>query len=46
MSIKEGSTELKTQESRRGRVQAVCLRKKEMAWLARIFRDLVAVEDA
>jgi hypothetical protein len=27
-------------------VRAICLRKKEMAWLARSFEDLVAVEDA
>jgi hypothetical protein len=45
-SIKDGSSVLTIQEKRRGVQRAVNLRKKEQVWLARIFSELVAVEDS
>ena len=44
-SIKDGSSVLTVQEKRRGVQRAVNLRKKKQVWLARIFSELVAVED-
>jgi hypothetical protein len=45
-TLKDNSSVLKIQERRKGVQRAVNLRKKEQVWLARIFGELVAVEDS
>jgi hypothetical protein len=43
---KDSSTGLTIQERRNGVQWVVNLRKKEQVWLARIFGELIAVEDS
>jgi hypothetical protein len=45
-TLKDNSSVLKIQERRKGVQRVVNLRKKEQVWLARIFGELVAVEDS
>jgi hypothetical protein len=45
-SLKDNLSMLTIQERRRGVQRAMNLRKKEQVWLARIFGELVAMEDS